>query len=376
MFIDPARRGARASFFVLAAAVPAACGGESRAASADASRGSPPARAVAVSAVPAELGEIARSLTVTGTVEPIRVIGVNSRVAGEVLELNVEEGDAVPEGAVLARLDDREVQADLRSAEAAYEVARSVLARSEQLRASQMVTEAEYERDASALAAAEARRDQLRTRAEYSTIRSPLAGVVTEKQIEVGDIIGNQARLFTIADLSIKVVRVSVSELDVVELREGQEVAVVLDALPDVAMTGRLRRIFPSADPASRLVPVEVALQGESAARPGFLARVAFELGSRPDVVLVPVSAIQGAGTAEFVYVVEDGVAVRRPVVSGLTSRGRVEVRENLDPGELVVVAGQNMIRDGAAVRIVDEEADAVRMLEGAPVDSPAGEGG
>lgn len=341
-----------------------ACGGGSDAqARPDASRGE---RVIPVAAVPAERGTIARTLAVTGTVEPIRVVGVNSRLGGELLELSAEEGDVVGEGEVLARLDDRELQADRRSAEAAWEVARAALERAEQLRRREIVTQAEYERDRSAAAAAEARLDQIRTRIEYATIRSPLRGVVTEKLAEVGDIVSTQSRLFTIADVSTMVVRVAVSELDVVELAPGEEVRVTLDALPDTPFAGRIRRVFPSADPATRLVPVEVAISGDGIARPGFLARVGFDLDAREGVVLVPQAAIQGAGTQEYVFVVEDERAVRRPVTSGLTSRGRVEVRENLDPGELVVVSGQNLLRDGSSVRIVDPAGAPATPVEGA----------
>jgi RND family efflux transporter MFP subunit len=303
-------------------------------------------------------------------VEPIRVVGVNARLGGEILELAVQEGDRVDQGRVLARLDDRELKAERRSAEAAYEVAQAALQRAEKLLEAEIVTQAEYERDRSAFAAAEARLDQLDTRLEYATIRSPLRGVVTEKMCEVGDIVATQARLFTIADVSTMVVRVAVSELDVVELAAGDEVNVTLDALPDTPFTGHIRRIFPTADPTSRLVPVEVALGGDGVARAGFLARVTFDLDARENVVLVPQAALQGAGTQEFVFVVEDDRAVRRPVGSGLTSRGLVEVRTNLDEGELVVVSGQNLLRDGAPVRVVEPAGERATTLEGAPQDS------
>lgn len=368
------RRGATG---VAVAAVLAGCGGGGDAQARPNPGESPADRVIPVAVETAERGTIARTLSVTGTVEPIRVIGVNSRLGGEILELPVLEGDRVSQGRMLARLDDRELQADLRSAEASYEMAQAAFQRAEQLRESEIVTQAEYERDRSAFAAAEARLDQIRMRIEYATIRSPLSGIVTEKMNEVGDIVGTQARLFTIADVSTMVVRVAVSELDVVELAAGDSVRVTLDALPDTPFTGRVRRIFPAADPATRLVPVEVALRGDGVARPGFLARITFDLAAREGVVLVPAAAIQGAGTQEFVFVVEEGRAVRRPVTTGLTARGRVEVVEHLEPGEMVVVSGQNLLRDGAAVRVVDPVGERAVPLEGAAAeDTPATDGG
>ena len=365
------RRGGAAG--VALAAVLAGCGGGGDAQARPNPGESEADRIIPVAVETATRGTIARTLGVTGTVEPIRVIGVNSRLGGEILEMSVEEGDGVAEGAILARLDDRELQAELRTAEASFEVARAALERAEQLRRSEIVTQAEYERDRSALAAAEARLDQIRTRVEYATIRSPLRGVVTDKMNEVGDIIGTQARLFTIADVSTMVVRVAVSELDVVELQPGDSVRVTLDALPDTPFTGRIRRIFPSADPATRLVPVEVALRGDGVARPGFLARITFDLDAREGVVLVSAAAVQGAGTQEFVFVVQEDRAVRRPVTTGLTSRGRVEVLEHLEPGEMVVVSGQNLLRDGAPVRVVDRVGERAVPLEGAAEEDADG---
>ncbi len=151
------------------------------------------------------------------------------------------------------------------------------------------------------------------------------------------------------------VVRVPVSELDVVELETGATVDFTLDAYPDRRFAARIRRIFPAADPATRLVPVEVALGAEAAdfARPGFLARVRFALSARQGARLVPASAVVGDAGAPAVFVVRDGRALRRTVETGLTSEGRVEIVAGLEPGEVVVVAGNNTLRDGVQVRDV-----------------------
>jgi RND family efflux transporter MFP subunit len=338
------------SLLALACAV-ACSGGEG--AESGAGTGRPEVR-VPVAVAAARRGTISRTLTVSGTVEPIREVGVNSRVAGEILRLNAEEGDAVREGQVLAALDDREVRSQLTSAEAAFEVAEAAFERSAQLHAGQIITQAEYDRDRSAYAAARAQLEQLQTRAQYSTIRSPLAGVVTEKLIEAGDIVGTQARLFTVADVSTMVVPVPVSELDVGALAAGDSARVTLDAFPDQPLAGQIRRVFPAADPVTRLVPVEVELPGGGPARPGFLARVTFDLDAREDVILLPAAAMQGPEGGQFVYVVEDDRVSRRPVEAGITSRGDVEVRTGLAPGERVVTTGQSMVREGALVQVVE----------------------
>src|SRR5690606_13997430 len=194
----------------------------------------------------------------------------------------------------------------------------------------------------------------LRTRVGYATVRSPIDGVVLAKAVETGDVVGNQTRLFTIGDVSTLVVRVGVSELDVVDLGVGQTVRVTLAAFPGRTLEGRIRRLFPSADPTTRLVPVEIALEAgaQREVRPGFLAWVRFDLQARSGV-MVPTGAIVGAAGAESLFVIEGGRAFRRGVRTGLTSEGSIEIVEGLAPGEIVVVVGNNGLRDGAEVRIM-----------------------
>ncbi len=348
-----ARAGAQAAIVVSVLAV--GCGDDDAAGGAQAQtrgRAVDPVTPVAVTAV--EHGSIARAVSVSGVVEPIRSVGVNSQVSGLLLAVQVEEGDLVRRGQPIARIDERELRAQLDAAEAQLEVARSAYERAEQLRDRRVITLPEYERDRAAYAAAEATVDQLRTRIGYATVNAPVTGVVTEKLVETGDVVANQTRLFEIADVSTMVVRVGVSELDVVELSIGDPVDVGLDAYPGNALSGQIRRVFPAADPATRLVPVEVALDEASArlARPGFLARVTFSLNAREDVLLLPANALVGGQGSQSVFVVEDERAIRRTVETGLTSQGRVEIVSGLDGSEVVVTAGNNMLRDGAAVRV------------------------
>lgn len=348
----------------------AACGGDGEAAQGASRAGAPGGpgggggarggggrgpRIAVVETMAVATGSIAREAAVSGMVEPLRSVGVNSQVAGALVAVNVQEGDFVQPGSVLARLDDRELSAQVASAEAAYEVARGTFARSEQLRENQVITAAEYEKDRAAAASAKASLDGLRTRLGYTIIRSPTAGVVTQKQVEAGDVVSSQTRLFTVADISTLVVRAGVSERDVGALQVGQRVEISLDAHPGREFSGRIRRIFPSADPQTRLVPVEVMLEGEAvrAARPGFLARVRFALGQQNGVLLLPASAIVGEAGSEAVFLYANGTVQRHAVETGLTSQGKVQILSGLKEGDVVVSTGNNNLRDGAEVRVV-----------------------
>src|SRR5688500_6592399 len=124
----------------------------------------------------AELGRAARFITATGTVEPVRTVGINSQVNGALLRVNVEEGSVVSAGAVLAQIDSREIEAQLAAAAANLEVAKRTAERSQQLRAQQINTIAEFERDQAQYASQRASHDQLVMRLGYATVRAPVGG--------------------------------------------------------------------------------------------------------------------------------------------------------------------------------------------------------
>ncbi|HEX2168109.1 MAG TPA: efflux RND transporter periplasmic adaptor subunit [Longimicrobiales bacterium] len=370
------RIDAAALTFAIALAL-AACGGEAEPAQ-TAQMGPGAERTPVVEIHEVARGSIARQVTVTGTVDPLRLIGVNAQLPGALTAVNVQEGDMVRAGAVLARVDDRDISSQLAAAEASFEVAEAAYERARQLRERRVITLPEYERDRTAYAAAKAQVEQLRTRLGYTTVNAPATGVITEKLVETGDVVGNQTRLFTIADVSQLVVRLGVSELDVVQLAAGDPVAVTLDALPNRQLAGRIRRIFPMGDPTTRLVPVEVVLDPQSAqaARPGFLARITFDLTTSNNVLLVPVSAVLGGQGSQAVFVVENNTAIRRTVSTGLTSEGRVEVVSGLSDGEHVVITGHNELRDGMTVRAVGGPAEVpTQSSTGSPAaaEAPAG---
>jgi RND family efflux transporter MFP subunit len=165
--------------------------------------------------------------------------------------------------------------------------------------------------------------------------------------------------MFDLADVSLLVVRVQLSELDVVHLAPGAVVGVRFDAYPDAALEGRVRRIFPSADPASRLVPIEVALGARPAGvavRPGFLARVQFALDRRVQALAVPAAAVGVTKQGPFVYVVQADTLAQKTITLGVTVEGWVEVTDGVEEGERVVVSGHTNLRPGARVRVSPQD--------------------
>jgi len=340
-------------------------------------RGIPSDRPIPVEIEPVRRGTVSRTATIAGILEPVRTVGVNAQLAGILLSVRAEEGTRVRRGQLLAEVDIRELQAQERSAEASLRLAEANFQRSEQLFRDKIITAVEYDRDRAASESARATLDGIRTRLGYARIVSPTNGVVTEKRVEAGDVVSNQTRLFTVADVSMLVTRVQVSELEVRSLAAGDSVPLSVDALGGERVTGRIRRVFPTADSATRLVPVEVALTGPALQRlrPGYTVRATFALDLRRDALLVPSRAVSGPIGARAVYLVSYGKIARRAVSVGPDLDGRTEVHDGLKDGDSVIVSGASLLREGAVARIVGplgDDASPARARGGTRRDTAA----
>jgi RND family efflux transporter MFP subunit len=345
-------------------------------------RGAPSDRPSPVEIELVKRGSVSRSSIIAGMLEPIRSVGVNAQLSGILLSLKAEEGHRVRQGDVLAEIDARELEAQARSAEASLKFAQSTVERSEQLFKQQIITIAELERDRASFESAKASVEQLKTRLGYANVMAPISGIITDKRIEAGDIVSSSTRLFTVADVSTLVTRIQVSELEVATLRTGDVVPLTIDALGGQKVDGRIRRVFPSADSATRLVPVEIALSGKQVEglRPGYTVRATLALDRRDNALLVPSRAVSGPAGARAVYIVTGGQIARKAVQVGSDMAGLSEILDGVAEGDSVIVSGTNMLREGGKARVVEplgDQAPAARPLDSTAVkpDSAARRG-
>ena len=297
-----------------------------------------------------------RTVLVAGTVEPLRSIQLAARTDGVVAEVDVEAGDRVRAGQRLARIDVSEQQAELARAEAALREARANVERLEALRDRRFVDAASALTARAALEAAESDVTLWRTRVAFGRIEASIDGVVIARMVEPGAAVGRLAPAFELADLDRLVLRVGVSELDAAGIRPGAPVDVAVDALGGKDVEATVRRVFPAADPTSRLVTVELDLPGAHAqgVRPGFLARARFAIEARSDVLAVPAGAV-GMGEQSFVMVIgDDGELARREVGTGVVRGEWREITTGLEAGETIVATSPLELAAGDRVRVVE----------------------
>ena len=307
--------------------------------------------------------DLSRSITLSNPIEAIRVVDLAARTNGVVTEVLVEEGDPIKVGDVLARIDVAEQRAELARAQAQLQEREANFERFQQLKDRDYIDAASFEAARAELAIARSDVALWQTRVDFGEVTSTVNGTVIDRMIEPGEAIASNGVLFSIADLSTLVVRLGVSELDVGQLQVGQDVSVIIDALDrNQTQIGQIRRIFPAADPTSRLITVEVALPKTDAAniKPGFLARVELVVESFEDVIAIPaIAAGQRDGQAYVMVIDEDMTLSARPVELGVSRGVMREVISGLEVGERVVPSNPSELNAGDLVRIVEWDQDA-----------------
>jgi membrane fusion protein (multidrug efflux system) len=322
--------------------------------------------AVAPKGVPVHLVEtapvVSDSLSVvrtrTGTLRALREVRIYTQEEGRITALPVYEGDRVRTGDVVVRLDDALIEAQLARAAATRKQAEQNLNRLKELRGKKLVSEDEYARSRTQLEVSEADEQVLKTRMGYTTIESPLNGVVSERLSEPGNVAERNQHLLTISDPSSLVTELPVSELILPDLAVGDVARVRIDALGDRVYEARITRIYPTLDPLTRRGTIEVEIAPVPAgAAPGQLCRV--ELSTRKaSRRVIPFSALRRDESSEYVYVVNgEGRAQRVDVTSGLRLGEKVEILKGLEDGQQVVTRGFLNLKPGMPVKRVERSA-------------------
>jgi RND family efflux transporter MFP subunit len=328
-----------------------ACGPAQESADKAKSGGEPP---VAVSVIEVRSAPLAQTVVRSGTLRARRSVRLHSQEEGRVDSLPVYEGDHVQAGAVLVRLDDRLLRAELNKAEATRSQAAQDHARLQRLVARKLVSEDELLRAETTLRVAEAEESLLKTRLGYMTVTAPFDAVVTGRSVEPGDVVPKFAHLLTLEDPDSLITEVPVSELILPTLKVGDGVQVRVDALGDTQYPGRIGRIHPTVDAATRQGLVEIALTPvPPGAQAGQLCRVELP-GLTQARRTVPLIALRQDPEGDFVYVVDAQDQARRTAVStGMALGEHIEILTGLADGDRVVTRGFINLSPGKPVRIV-----------------------
>jgi RND family efflux transporter MFP subunit len=300
--------------------------------------------------VAARLLKRPRYETATGTVKPVHESAVAAKLLAKILEINATAGQVVQTDQVLVKLDDADLQARLKQAEAGLtsaqvrsEQTKSEFGRAEQLKSKKAISQADFDTAQAAMksAAAELERatqavKESQVMLEYATIRSPMSGTIIDKRVEVGDTVSPGQILLTLFDPTHMQMVASVRESLAMKLKPGQLLPTRLDAL-DFDCEATISEVVPESDVASRSFTVKVTGPCPPGVYSGMFGRLMVPLDDE-EVLVIPVAAVRKVGQLTMVDVVSDNSVSRRNVRLGRTLEQDVEVLAGLVEGELVVV--------------------------------------
>jgi RND family efflux transporter MFP subunit len=326
----------------------------------------PPAALVKVAEVTRV--EIAPQVQLIGTAQPKLISIVASDIEGIVEKFDVNEGDFVKKGAVLAHLEDSLLRIELKGAqankadtEAQLVRARADLKRSSKLLATETIADKQYTDDLAEVHSLEARVRRLGSEIEHKQdsiakkiIRAPYSGFVVKEYTDVGQWVEKGGPIVTLADLSIIEILVEVPERYVPKLVLGGSTQVTVDALNSERFIGKISAVIPVGDSASRTFPVKVSVENSDChIKGGMLCRVSLAIGKVDSVLAVPKDAVVNMGQSHLVYVVQEGVAKALPVQLGNASDSMIEIKGSIEPGMQVVTRGNERLRPGQPVQII-----------------------
>jgi RND family efflux transporter MFP subunit len=351
--VEKARRGGRrrgwlpALLLALAAAPAGGC---------DKADGSSPgptvSAALAVHVIKPLRQEVVRRVVLPATVRADLEVTLYAKVTGYLKEINKDRGDKVKAGELVALLEIPEMISEIAHAKASYELEDATLRRLEAIRKVEKTAVTDQDLDL-----ARAKRDmakaslkKLETLHEYTEIRAPFAGTVTERFVDPGAFI-QQGKIVSIVDTSKVRVLVDVPESEVRFAAVGTETEVEFDALPGRKYSAAISRCADSLDPVMRTMRVEVDVKNAGAAiYPGMFARAAFGVDRHPQALVIPTSAVTFQQDKASVYVDVGGRAKKTPVTLGTEVSAGYEVLKGLSGGESVILPEGKAIADGMPV--------------------------
>lgn len=324
------------------------------------------------------MDEIRTGPLITGELAPETEAAVRAKIGGSVTQTSFDEGRAVTRGAVLARIEARDLEdaaaaaaVAVTSADNALAIARSELQRTEALVKGGALAQRDVENarntvaNAEAqLAAARARVSSARAQLSDTIVRAPIAGVVSDKAVNTGDVVSPGTLLYAIIDPSSMRLEASVPADQIGSLRPGITVVFTVRGYEGQSFTGRIERISPAADPATRQVPIFVSIPNAA----GRLIAGLYAEGRVESQVLrgllVPANAVDMSAGSPAVTRVRDGKAERVVVTLGIRDREseRLEVLSGLSEGDTLLVGAARGVTPGTPVTVGPPPAGAARQ--------------
>ena len=292
--------------------------------------------------------DVAQTATYTSTVQAYVKNNIAPQMTGRITKINVEIGDFVKKGQVLAEIDKaslQQAQLQLHNQETELERLRALYNAGGLSKSDLEAIELSYN----------VLKTQVENLIENTVLCSPIDGVVTARNYDVGDMYAMSAPIYTVEQIKPVKLLVAISESEYTKVKKGDSVEITADALPGEVFYGKVGKIYPTIDAATRTFTAEVVVKNEkNLLRPGMFARALVNFGSNHNVVIPDVAVVKQQGSGErFVYVLNnDGTVTYQKVVLGRRMGTEYEVLEGLQDGATIVTGGMIRLKDGVKVSV------------------------
>jgi HlyD family secretion protein len=333
-----------------------------------------------------ERGRITASISVVGNLIGEATVEVAPKTGGRLTSVNVKLGDRVRRGQLIAKIEDREIVEQVRQAEASHQVAEATIRQREadlklaetsversrnlygrQLLPRQTLDDAEARYTAAVaqvdlaraqMAQSAARLQELRINLANTNVTSPVDGFVARRNVDPGAWVSQNAGVASIVDISSLRLVANVVEKDLRMVSAGDPGLVEVDAFPGEVFKGRIARVSPILDPATRTAPLEVEIPNpDYRLKPGMYAKVNLEIEARENVLIVPKLAVVDSEGQRGVYQASaENRAVFRPVKVGLENNERAEILSGVDEGDVIIAAGAGALRRNDQLTIAGQD--------------------
>ncbi|HET8791435.1 MAG TPA: efflux RND transporter periplasmic adaptor subunit [Modicisalibacter sp.] len=315
------------------------------------------------------------TLQALGTLRAAESVTLSSTITEVVEEISFNSGDKVEAGELLIRLNDNEEQAQLRATEALRDERRNIVQRSTQLLSRNLAARADVEDSQARLRQSEAEVEAIEARLADHRLRAPFDGVIGFRNISRGSLVTPGTELVTLDMLETLKLDFTLPAVHLASLQPGQQLTATTGAYPEMRFEGEIADLATRVDPATRSIAIRAELPNPALLlRPGMLMQVVLERSPR-QALTIPEEALTPSGNKQFVLVIDEtdkNRITRRQVEIGERRFGQVEILSGLQPGDLVVSHGVQLVREGDRVALLgidDEDTDIPELLERSRVD-------
>jgi len=306
-------------------------------------------------------------LNLNGVVEPEKKVAVFSRLPAYVKKIIKEEGAFVKKNDILALLDDIEIKISyeqakiqLKQAEISLKDEANNYKRNKELIKSDLISEKDFQTSETIYQKAKLEYKNklenykdLELQLNYTKIRSPIQGYITERLIEVGARVNPNQQVFTVEDFSPLLIKVYVPTSDIINLKKGMETEVTTDALKGYKFNGKIKLINPRIDVQSGTVKVTVEIPDPTMKlKPGMFVDVKISVSNKNDAIIIPIKSIIHKNDKSFVFIFKKMQVFKKEIKTGISEEDNIEVVDGLKEGDRIVTVGIETLKDKMRVKI------------------------